>query len=88
MRAEVLDGDPHTLVVALDVSAVGDGHTPVDERLAAISGELADVVLSQTAATQDPPPARQVDAVTIRLTKTIVVAETTVPLDPARECWV
>lgn len=88
MRAEVLPGDEHTLTVALDVDALGV--IPGDDtsaKLTETAGDWAAVVLKATGAAPEPGPPRTVDAVTIRLTRTIVVAEATVPLAEPAEVW-
>ena len=85
----MLPGNEHTLTVAFDIEALGV--TPGEDtsaKLAGHAGEWADAVMSVTTTAPEPAPPRQVDAVVVRLVRTVVVAEATVPLPEPREVFV
>ena len=77
MRTEVSRTRPGELLITLDASELGGQHEDscLRRRLPGAAAELADQVLAMLAHPAEPEPA-EVSVVTIRLTRSVTVAET------------
>lgn len=91
MKAEIAPGSGDELVVSLAAEDIPGGAdrsaASLQATLPRTAGQFAEGILAMLAAPQEPGAARRVSAVTVRIVRTVVVAEVTVPLPDGAEVF-
>ena len=88
MKAEIT-GSGDELIISLDAAELPVPATDTSLRatLPGCAGDIADGILAMIGQPPQPGEPRAVRVVHVRMTRTVVVAETTLALDGERQVW-
>lgn len=89
MKAEIAPGDGDELVITLNTDELPMVTTDraLRDALPSSAASIADGILAMISQAPEPGQPRAVRVVTVRLARSVTVAETTIMLDAERQVW-